>query len=232
MIAIRKASERGHFDHGWLNTNHTFSFGSYWDPKQMGFRSLRVINEDWIEGGQGFGMHPHKDMEIITYVLEGAVAHKDTTGGEGVLRPGEVQTMTAGKGLLHSEFNASKTETLHLYQIWLIPEKNGLKPAYAQKEFPYEEREGKLRPIASRDGRDGSLVINQDATLYSSVLNDGEEVKLDLTPGRHAWIQVVKGEVTANGKSLMAGDGAAMSEEAALVLTAKSESEVLLFDLA
>jgi len=232
MIQIRKASERGHFDHGWLNTNHTFSFASYYDPKQMGFRSLRVINEDWIEGGQGFGMHPHKDMEIITYVLEGAIAHKDTTGGEGILRPGEVQTMTAGKGLFHSEFNASDKETLHLYQIWIMPEKSGLTPGYDQKEFPAAEREGQLRPVVTRDGRNGSLKINQDATLYASTLKPGEEVKLDLAPGRYAWLQVARGKVALNGQALAAGDGAALSNEQALAIRAESAAEVLLFDLA
>jgi len=232
MISIRRASDRGHFDHGWLNTNHTFSFASYYDPKYMGFRSLRVINEDWIEGGRGFGMHPHKDMEIITYVLEGAIAHKDTTGGQGILKPGEVQTMTAGKGLFHSEFNASDKETLHLYQIWIMPDKSGLTPSYDQKEFPQAEREGRLRPVVTRDGRDGSLKINQDATLYASTLKTGEEVKLDLAPGRHAWVQVARGSVALNGQTLVAGDGAAVSEEQALAIAAESPAEVLLFDLA
>ncbi len=232
MIQIRKAGERGHFDHGWLNTNHTFSFASYYDPKQMGFRSLRVINEDWVDGGQGFGMHPHKDMEIITYVLEGAIAHKDTTGGEGILKPGEVQTMTAGKGLFHSEFNASDKDRLHLYQIWIVPEKAGLTPAYAQKEFPEAEREGKLVPVVTRDGRDGSLKIHQDATLYASTLKQGDEVKLDLKPGRYAWLQVARGSVALNGQALSAGDGAAVSNEQALAITAESPAEFLLFDLA
>ncbi|MHC5541935.1 pirin family protein, partial [Singulisphaera rosea] len=195
MIRIRKSSERGHFDHGWLNTYHTFSFGRYQDSRAMGFRSLRVINEDWVQPNQGFGTHPHEDMEIVTYVLEGGLAHKDSLGTGSVIRPGELQRMTAGTGITHSEFNASSTDPVHLYQIWLFPEREGLEPSYEQKEFPEGERHNRLRLVASPDGSDGSLTIRQDARLYLSTLDEGHEVAHAIEPGRHAWLQVLRGRL-------------------------------------
>ena len=228
MIELRRSNERGHFDHGWLNTYHTFSFADYHDPAQMGFRSLRVINEDRVQPGEGFGMHPHRDMEIITYVLSGALAHKDSSGGEGVLRPGEVQHMTAGSGIRHSEFNASQTEPVHFLQIWLVPEKNGLKPGYDQRRFDIDG----LRLVASRDGRDGSLRVHQDVDLYAARLKAGQTVTQTLASNRHAWLQVVRGAVTLNGVELHAGDGAAISDEQRLEIRATEAAELLLFDLA
>jgi len=231
MIRVRKAGERGHFNHGWLDTYHTFSFGQYYDPRQMGFRSLRVINEDWVSPGQGFGTHPHKDMEIVTLILEGALEHKDSLGTGSVIRPGELQRMTAGTGIRHSEFNPSATEPVHLYQIWLLPERDGLKPTYEQKAFPEIERRGQLRLVASPDGRDGSLSIRQDASLYFGAFGEGEQLSHSLAPGRHAWLQVLRGAVTLDGHALEAGDGAALSEETGLAIRADRDSDVLLFDL-
>ena len=228
MITIRRSHERGHFDHGWLDTYHTFSFADYYDPNHMGFRALRVINDDVVAPGQGFGMHPHRDMEIVTYVLDGALAHKDNSGGEGVLRPGEVQHMTAGAGIRHSEFNASDTEPVHLLQIWLLPEKKGLKPGYDQKRF---EIDG-LTLVASRDGRDGSLRVHQDVDLFAARLPSGKEVKHSLAPGRHAWLQAARGKLTVNGLEVGAGDGAAIGGERELVIRADEPAEFLLFDLA
>jgi redox-sensitive bicupin YhaK (pirin superfamily) len=228
MMTIRRGDERGHFNHGWLDTYHTFSFADYYDENHMGFRALRVINEDRVAPGQGFGTHPHRDMEIITYVLEGALAHKDSSGGEGVLRPGEVQHMTAGAGIRHSEFNASEVEPVHLLQIWLLPDKKGLKPGYDQKRF---EIDG-LRLVASHDGRDGSLQIHQDVDLFAARLPKGKEVKHASAAGRHAWLQVARGGVALNGTALRAGDGAAVSDERELVIRADEPSEFLLFDLA
>jgi len=227
MIRLRRSNERGHFDHGWLNTYHTFSFADYYDPAQMGFRSLRVINEDRVQPGEGFGTHPHRDMEIITYVLSGALAHKDNAGGEGVLRPGEVQHMTAGSGIRHSEFNASQTEPVHFLQIWILPEKNGLKPGYEQRRFDIDG----LRLVASHDGRKDSLRIHQDADLYAARPNAGQTVTHALAPNRHAWLQVVRGTVTLNGSELSAGDGAAISDEQRLDIRAIEPAELLLFDL-
>lgn len=232
MIRIRLAGERGRFDHGWLDTRHTFSFADYFDPGQMGFRSLRVINEDFIQPGQGFGTHPHRDMEIITYVLEGALAHKDSMGNGSVIRPGEVQRMSAGTGITHSEFNHSKSERVHLLQIWLLPERKGITPSYEQKSYPADERKGVLRLVASPDGVDGSVRINQDARLFASLLAAGEQVAHTLSPARHAWIQVARGSVTLNGRRLSQGDGAAASEEAAITLVGSDAAEILLFDLA
>ena len=232
MIRIRHSNERGHFDHGWLQTYHTFSFGRYHDPRQMGFRSLRVMNEDWIAPSQGFGTHGHEDMEIVTYVLDGALAHRDSLGSGDVLRPGELQRMTAGTGITHSEFNASRTEPVHLYQIWLLPEDEGLEPSYEQKEFSPGERHNRLRLVASPDGHDGSLLIRQDARLFLSSLDGGREVEYALPGDRHAWLQVLSGSVALNGLALSAGDGAALSEESALAVRASGPSEVLLFDLA
>lgn len=232
MIRIRKASERGHFDHGWLDTHHSFSFSRYYDPRHMGFRALRVINEDVVDPGRGFGTHPHEDMEIVTYVLEGALAHKDSLGTGSTIRPGELQRMTAGTGITHSEFNPSPDEPVHLYQIWLTPERDGLEPSYDQKAFPESERHNRLRIVASPDGADGSLSIRQDARLYLGLLDAGHAVEHAIDPGRHAWLQVLRGDVELNGNPLSAGDGAAVSEESALAIRASSPAEVLLFDLA
>jgi redox-sensitive bicupin YhaK (pirin superfamily) len=232
MIRVRKAAERGHFDHGWLDTYHTFSFGDYYDPAHMGFRALRVINDDRVQPGEGFGMHGHRDLEIITYVLEGALEHRDSLGNGSVLRPGELQHMTAGTGVRHSEFNPSPAEPVHLYQIWLLPERRGLEPSYEQRPFAEAERRGRLRLVASPDGEEGSLTIRQDARLYLSTLRAGEAVARALEPGRHAWLQVLRGEVTLNGTSLAAGDGAAVSEEERLEIASPGDAEVLLFDLA
>lgn len=234
MIRVRKGSGRGHFDHGWLNTYHTFSFSRYYDPDQMGFRSLRVINEDWVSAGEGFGLHPHEDMEIITYVLEGSIAHKDSLGNGSALVPGELQRMSAGTGIRHSEFNASESEQLHLYQIWLLPEKKGMKPSYEQKAFPEAERTNRLKLVASPKGEEGALTIGQDARLYLATLDPEHELSHPLPPGRHAWLQVLRGRVTMNGLPLEAGDGAALSEESAVAIqSSESEpAEVLLFDLA
>jgi quercetin 2,3-dioxygenase len=232
MIQVRKASERGHFDHGWLDTYHTFSFGDYYDPAHMGFRSLRVINDDRVQPGQGFGMHGHQDMEIVTYVLDGALQHRDSMGNGSVLRPGELQHMTAGTGVRHSEFNPSDKEEVHLYQIWLLPERKGIRPGYEQKAFSEEERRGNLRLVASPTGEDGSLPIRQEARLYLSTLQAGETVAHALKPGLHAWLQMLRGRAALNGQVLFAGDGAAVSEEERLEIRGQDDAEVLLFDLA
>lgn len=232
MIKIRKAEDRGHANYGWLDTNHTFSFNTYYDPAQMGFRSLRVINEDRVEPGQGFGTHGHKDMEIISYVVEGALAHKDSSGGSEVLKPHEVQRMTAGTGIRHSEFNPSDEEEVHFLQIWIVPEKEGLEPGYEQTYYPPEEKKGRLRLVASKGGADGSVKINQDVKLFSSILDEGDAVSHSLEAGRHAWVQVVKGSLEVNGKDLAAGDGAAVSEEEFLEFRSlEAGTEFLLFDL-
>jgi redox-sensitive bicupin YhaK (pirin superfamily) len=231
MITIRKATDRGHAEHGWLDSRHTFSFADYYDPDHMGFRTLRVINEDRVEPGQGFGTHPHRDMEIISYVLEGALEHKDSMGTSSVIRPGEVQRMSAGTGVLHSEYNPSRAEPVHFLQIWIQPEKKSLKPGYEQKAFPAGERQNRLRLVASRDGRDGSLTIHQDAELYTTLLSKGSSVSHPLGSGRFAWVQVTSGSVTLNGEALKTGDGAKVSGEKALELKASSDAEVLLFDL-
>lgn len=232
MIRLRPANERGHFDHGWLNTYHTFSFSSYQDPEHERFRSLRVMNEDFVAGGQGFGEHGHRDMEIVTYVLSGALAHKDSMGNGEVLRPGEFQRMTAGKGIRHSEFNASPDEPVHLYQIWLLPDRNGHEPSYEQKPFDSAGRRNRLQLVASPDGAEGSLTIHQDARIYLADLDADRELTLDLKPGRHAWLQVLRGAVELNGVRMETSDGAAVSEEAALRLRASGAAEVMLFDLA
>jgi redox-sensitive bicupin YhaK (pirin superfamily) len=232
MRQIRKSSDRGHFDHGWLNTYHTFSFGHYRDPKYMGFRSLRVMNEDFVQPGQGFGTHPHRDMEIVTYVLEGALEHRDSMGNGEVLRPGEFQRMSAGTGITHSEFNPSDSEPVHLYQIWLLPERHGLEPSYEQKRFSNDERHNRLRLVASRDAADGSLLIHQDARIFLSSIDSGKRVSHPLSAGRHAWLQVLRGNVLLNGEELRASDGAAVSEENALTIEAQSDAEILLFELA
>ena len=233
MITVRPSQERGHFDHGWLKTFHTFSFADYYDPKHVHFRALRVINEDWVEPGMGFGTHPHRDMEIITYVLEGELAHKDSMGNGAPIRPGEVQRMSAGTGVLHSEYNHSDEEFVHLLQIWIMPDKRGVQPSYEQKAFSDEEKRNRLRLIASPTGRDGSVTINADAEVYATLLDGGTSVQHELANGRHAWIQVVRGSVTANGKKLDAGDGAGLSNETVVELSASApNTEVLLFDLA
>jgi redox-sensitive bicupin YhaK (pirin superfamily) len=235
MIQVRRGKERGHADHGWLNTYHTFSFSDYYDPRFMGFRSLRVINEDWVQPGYGFPPHPHRDMEIITYVLEGQLEHKDSMGTGSVIRPGEVQKMSAGTGVRHSEFNHSKTEPVHLYQIWILPEKDGIKPMYEQKAIPAEEKQGKLRLVASPAGGNGSAAVKlyQDASLYAAELKKADAVEHELGDGRYAWVQVARGAVNVNGQELKAGDGAAVAQESKLEISGSADSsEVLLFDLA
>lgn len=232
MITIRPSNQRGGGDYGWLNTRHSFSFDQYYDPKFMGFRSLRVINEDFVQPGHGFPMHPHRDMEIITYLLEGALEHNDSMGNGSIIRPGDGQRMSAGRGVRHSEANPSKTEAAHLLQIWIQPSERGLEPSYEQKEFPNEEKRGKLRLIAGPDGEDGSVTIHQDARLYVALLSPGQQVQHDLAPGRYAWLQVAKGVVELNGKPLSQGDGAAVSEESTLTIKGTQDAEVLLFDLA
>jgi quercetin 2,3-dioxygenase len=232
MISIRRSTERGHADYGWLDTYYTFSFNTYYDPRFMGFRDLRVINEDTVAGAQGFPTHAHRDMEILTYVIEGALEHRDSTGGHGVIRPHEWQRMTAGSGVRHSEFNASETERVHLLQIWILPEAENLAPGYEQKVFAPEEKTGKLRLVASPDGRENSLKINQNAAVYNSIVPAGETIEHRLETGRYVWLQVVKGELDLNGNKLSAGDGAAVSEEEVLTIKADAESEILLFDLA
>jgi quercetin 2,3-dioxygenase len=232
MINIRRSEQRGGGNFGWLNTRHTFSFDTYHDPKYMGFRSLRVINEDVVQAGEGFPTHPHRDMEIITYVLEGALGHKDSLGTGSVIRPGDGQRMSAGRGIRHSEMNASDTDPVHLLQIWILPDRGGIEPSYEQKSFPPEEKQGKLRVIASPDGENGSVTIHQDAKLYVSLLAPGEKVTHELATNRYAWLQVAKGSVELNGKLLQQGDGAAVSEEQRLTIEGKENAEVLLFELA
>lgn len=232
MVNIRRSNERGGGDFGWLNTRHTFSFDTYYDPKHTSFRSLRVINEDWVAPGQGFPTHPHRDMEIITYVLEGALEHKDSLGTGSIIRPGDGQRMSAGRGIRHSEANPSKTNPVHLLQIWIMPGRQGHEPSYEQKTFPESEKRGKLRLIAGPDGKDGSVTIHQDAKLYVSLLNPGQEVTHDLSKGRHAWLQVAKGAVELNGKPLNQGDGAAVNDEQKLAIKGTQDAEILLFDLA
>ena len=232
MITIRPSNERGGGDYGWLNTHHTFSFDQYYDQRFMGFRSLRVINEDFVQPGHGFPMHPHRDMEIVTYLLEGELEHNDSMGNGSIIRPGDGQRMSAGRGVRHSEANPSKTEAAHLLQIWILPSERGLEPSYEQKTFPAEEKRGKLRLIAGPDSKDGSVTIHQDARLYVALLSPGQQVQHDLAPGRYAWLQVAKGTVELNGKPLNQGDGAAVSEEQKLTIKATKDAEVLLFDLA
>jgi len=233
MIRIRRGEERGHFDHGWLDTRHTFSFGDYHDPRAMGFRDLRVINEDRVRPGQGFGTHGHRDMEIVSYVLEGGLAHKDSLGTGSVITPGDVQYMSAGTGVRHSEFNASKTEPVHFMQIWIMPNAEGLPPRYDQKRFGPDEKRGRLRLVVSPSGDDGSIVIRQDVRMYASLLASGQSTALTLAPGRHLWVQVLGGTLDVNGKVLQAGDGLAASDETDFRIAASGESpaEFLVFDL-
>ena len=232
MITIRRASDRGHANHGWLDTYHTFSFASYRDPKHVHFRALRVMNEDVVAPGQGFGTHPHDNMEIVTYVLEGALEHRDSMGNGEVLRPGEFQRMSAGTGITHSEFNPSPTMPVHLYQIWLIPQQDGIEPSYEQKRFDEVERQNRLRLVASPDAAEGSLLIHQDARIYLSSLDAGNQMTHELDAGRHAWLQVLRGQVALNGHALQTSDGAAVSNETALQIEASDDAEVMLFDLA
>jgi quercetin 2,3-dioxygenase len=231
-LIIRRARDRGHFDHGWLDTSHTFSFADYHDPDHMGFRSLRVINEDRVAPGRGFGTHPHRDMEIITYVLEGSLQHRDSMGNGSVIVPGEVQHMSAGTGVLHSEFNPSRTEPVHLLQIWILPDRNGVAPGYGQKTFPRDARLNRFCLVASPDGRDGSISIHQDAALHATILEPGRSLVWEVRPGRHAWIQVARGALSANDQKLAAGDGASTSAPGSIALAASQESELLVFDLA
>jgi len=231
MIRIRRSAERGHANHGWLDTYHTFSFADYCDPQNMGFRDLRVINEDLIEAAKGFGTHGHRDMEIITYVIDGAISHRDSMGNGETVRPHEVQRMTAGTGVMYSEFS-SPTDRTHMLQIWILPEKQDLTPSYEQKEFLPEDKRGKLKLVASRGGDDNSVHINQDVKLFASILNSGESVSYDIPDGRHAWLQLISGETELNGERLSQGDGAAISSEALLEIKATADNtEFLLFDL-
>lgn len=232
MIQVRPADERGRDVRDWLDSRHTFSFGHYYDPAHMGFRQLRVINEDHIAGGGGFPTHDHADMEIITYVVEGALEHRDSLGTHSVIEANEVQRMTAGTGVEHSEYNASKAAPVHLLQIWVVPERIGLPPGYEQRAFPKEEKRGRLRLVASHDGRDGSVTLHQDVDLYAGVFDAGDQVTHTLATGRHAWVQVVQGRLTLNGRALSAGDGAAVTDEDALALAATEPAHLLLFDLA
>lgn len=231
MITLRASSDRGHANHGWLDTYHTFSFANYYDPKYMGFRALRVINEDWVQPERGFGTHGHRDMEILTYVLEGALEHKDSLGNGAVITPGEVQRMSAGTGIMHSEFNPSASEPVHLLQIWILPTKLGLEPSYEQRTFPLEQREG-LQLIAAKDGRDGAVTIHSDVDLYRGVLRRGDRVSYQLQPKRYGWLQVATGEADLNGYNLKAGDGVALSEAESLLISTDTGAEILLFDLA
>ncbi len=234
MIQVRRSEDRGHLNHGWLDTYHTFSFGEYFDPAFMGFRSLRVINEDSVQPGMGFGTHGHRDMEIITYVLEGELAHKDSMGNGSTIVPGEVQRMSAGTGVRHSEFNHSRSDRVHFLQIWVLPEKEGIEPSYQQKFFADEEKIGKLRLIASPTAEGGSVNIHQDARVYATILGDGQSVEHSFGPGRYGWVQVAKGEAMVGDKTLRAGDGAAITEEDKVTITGNSTrmAEVLLFDMA
>ena len=232
MITRRPAEERGRTRTNWLDGRHTFSFNRYYDPRWSGFRDLLVINEDRVAPATGFPPHSHSDMEIITYIISGALEHRDSMGNTSVIRPGEVQRMSAGTGVTHSEFNPSPDEPTHLLQIWITPEREGIRPSYEQREFPSEESRGRLRLIASRAGRDGSVTLHQDAEVYGASLREGEEVVQELRGGRHAWVQVVKGSVSVNEVELKAGDGAAVSEEEKLTIRASEPSEILLFDLA
>ena len=232
MITIRKAEDRGHFDMGWLNTYHTFSFGEYYDPRNMGFRSLRVINEDFVHPGRGFPTHGHRDMEIITYVLEGGLAHKDSMGNGSIIRPGDVQRMSAGTGVRHSEANPSNDESVHLLQIWIQPDEMGIEPGYEEKKFDDEEKRGRLRLVASPDGEDNSVRIHQDARLSVTLLDTAEQVSYEIKPDRHAWVQVARGAIELNGQTLKQGDGASVSNERELTIKGTEPSEVLLFDLA
>ena len=231
MLAIRPANERGLANLGWLNSRHTFSFGHYYDPQFMGFGPLRVINEDRVKPGQGFGTHGHSDMEIISYVLDGALEHKDSMGTGSIIRPGDVQRMSAGTGVRHSEYNASDTDPVHFLQIWILPEKDGAEPGYEQKSFSAEEKQGRLRLVGSRDGRDGSVTIHQDVDLYASLLGADDSVSYELGEGRNGWVQVARGSVRLNGNELAAGDGVALKGAQTLAIEGIDDAEILLFDM-
>jgi len=232
MITIRPAQNRGIANFGWLDSRHTFSFGNYYDPNHMGFADLRVINEDKVTPGQGFGTHGHRDMEIVSYVLEGALEHRDSIGTGSVIRPGDVQRMSAGTGIQHSEFNASTTEPVHFLQIWILPEQKGIEPGYEQKTFPEEEKRNTLRLVGSRDGRDGSIIIHQDINLYATALQEGDEVSHTFANDRVAWLQVVRGAIQLNDQTLTNGDGAAITQEAMIKLRSTADhTEALLFDM-
>ena len=231
MIELRPSAERGAFKNAWLDAKYSFSFNNYYDPRRMGFRALRVINEDRFGGGQGFGMHPHDNMEILTWVNSGALAHRDSTGGEGQIGPGELQAMSAGSGLKHSEFNASPTEPVHLFQIWIHPDREDVKPGYSQKTFDREARRNRLQLVASPTGAEGSLKIEADARMYALILDAGATVTLPVEAGRGVWVQVAKGSLTLNGQPLATGDGAAIQEETTLTFTAQAETELIAFDL-
>jgi redox-sensitive bicupin YhaK (pirin superfamily) len=230
-MALRRAAERGRADFGWLDSRHTFSFGHYFDPRHVGFGPLRVINDDRVAGGGGFPAHPHANMEIVSYVLEGALEHRDSIGTGSVIRPGDVQRMSAGSGIRHSEFNASKTEPVRFLQIWIIPQAQGIAPSYEQKSYSREEKSGRLRLVASRDGRDGSVTVHRDVDLYATLLNDADSVRHVLRAGRGAWIQVARGSVELNAQRLQEGDGVALTGEAEIVLSGARDAEVLLFDM-
>jgi hypothetical protein len=232
MISVRKADERGLTKIDWLKSRHTFSFGEYYDPREQGFSDLRVINEDWVVAGAGFPTHSHRDMEIITYVVDGAVQHRDSMGNGSIIRPGEVQRMSAGTGVTHSEYNPSPSEQLHLLQIWILPDRQGHQPGYEQKSIADAEKRGRLRIIASPDGSDGSVTIHQDARLYASVIAAGEPVRFESPPGRSSYVHVVKGSVEVNGTPLQSGDGARIIDERSIEFAGRDEAEVLLFDLA
>jgi redox-sensitive bicupin YhaK (pirin superfamily) len=234
MLTIRRSEDRGHFDHGWLDTRHTFSFADYRDPRFMGFSDLRVVNEDRVKPGQGFGTHGHRDMEILSYVLEGELGHRDSMGNGSIIRPGEVQRMSAGTGVTHSEQNPSREHPVHFLQIWLLPATPGIRPGYEQRAFPTEDRRGRLRVLASADGRDGSVTIHQDASMLGAILGKGDRVRHEIPAGRVAWVQVARGEVSVNGQPLRAGDGLAAVEEAALEVVGEgtADADVLVFDLA
>jgi quercetin 2,3-dioxygenase len=232
MLTIRRANERGHADHGWLDTHHTFSFADYYDPAHMGFRALRVINDDTVAPGHGFGAHGHRDMEIISYVLDGALAHKDSMGTGSVIRPGDVQRMSAGSGVRHSEMNGSREESVHFLQIWIVPNARGIEPSYAQKAFSEEDKRDQLRLIASPGGRDGSVSIHADADVYATVLDAGKRVSHELLPGRGAWVHVARGRAKVNGQVLGAGDGASTETSGKVEIEGVDAAEVLLFDLA
>lgn len=232
MITLRESTERGHANHGWLDSYFTFSFANYYDPRHMEFRSLRVLNEDRVDPGAGFPTHPHNDMEILTYVIEGSLEHRDSMGNGSLVRAGEFQRMTAGTGVSHSEFNPSKTEPLHLLQIWILPAEMGLTPGYEQKEFPRNDRLNALRVVASPSGRDASLILHQDAEVLTAVLEAGKSVEHRLDKGRHGWVQVISGSVEINGQPSQGGDGISLSREERIVVKANEEADVLLFDLA
>ncbi len=231
-LTIRRSEDRGHANHGWLDSYHTFSFANYYDPAHMGFRALRVINQDRVKGGMGFGTHPHRDMEIISYIVEGALEHKDSMGNGAVMQAGEVQRISGGTGIAHSEYNHSRTDLVHFLQIWLLPEKKNLEPSYAQKSFSTEEKLNQLCLILSPDGRDGSITVHQDANIYATILESEHQLTYEVPENRYAWIQVAQGSAILNGQLLNAGDGVAISEAGQLILVGKNRAEILIFDLA